>query len=211
MKGYRLKIIRHGKTDANSTGMYVGITDIPLNEQGKHELYEKKEQHDYESVQKVYSSPLTRCLDTAEILFPDTLIFKVNEMREMNFGSFEGKTADQLILLPEFKEWLKGGADNAPPYGEALTSVMERTFEGFDFIIQDMMSEGLTSCALVTHSGIIMNSLACFGLPKAKPMEFSCDFGEGFELLFSASMWQRSSAFEIIGKYPYTNIEPEEN
>ncbi len=211
MNGYRLKIIRHGRTDANTTGMYAGITDIRLNDEGISELSAKKEKYEYSSVQKVYSSPLTRCVETAQLLFPDTLLFKVNEMREMNLGAFEGKNPDQLINVPEFREWLKGGADNAPPFGESLRNVLERTFEGFNFIVKNMMDEGLTDCALITHSGIIMNSLSCFGLPKAKPMEFSSDFGEGFELLFTASMWQRSSVFEILGKYPYTKNEPEDN
>lgn len=36
-----------------------------------------------------------------------------------------------------------------------------------------------------------------------QPNEYACDFGEGFEILISASMWQRSSAFEILGRFPY--------
>ena len=59
----------------------------------------------------------------------------------MNFGDFEGKTADELIHLPQFKEWLKGGLDNSPPNGESLRSMVERSFEGFDFIIRNMMEE----------------------------------------------------------------------
>ena len=54
----------------------------------------------------------------------------------------------------------------------------------------------------MTHGGIIMNMLSCFGVPKRKPMEFACDFGEGFEVMVTASMWQRSEAFEILGRYP---------
>ena len=204
MKGYRLKIIRHGRTEANANASYIGLTDLPLSQEGKDELFKKLDERDYGSVQKVYTSPLKRCVQTANILFPNSFTKTVTEIREMNFGDFEGKTADELINLPEFKEWLKGGLDNAPPNGEALRAMVERSFEGFDYIIRNMMEEGLTNCAVVTHSGIIMNSLSCFGLPKMKPMEFSCGFGEGYELLATAQMWQRSNAFEILGKYPYS-------
>jgi len=204
MKGYRLKIIRHGMTQANINASYIGLTDLPLCTEGKAELFEKLEQFDYGTVQKVYTSPLLRCVQTANIIFPNSYTQKVNEIREMNFGDFEGKTADELVHLPEFKEWLKGGLDNAPPNGESLRSMAERCFEGFDFIIKNMMEEGLTNCAVVTHGGVIMNSLSCFGLPKLKPMEFSSDVGEGFELLATAQMWQRDNAFEILGKYPYS-------
>ena len=36
---------------------------------------------------------------------------------EMDFGDFEGKSADELVKKPEFLEWLKGGADSRPPKG----------------------------------------------------------------------------------------------
>ena len=65
-----------------------------------------------------------------------------------------------------------------------------------------MMYEGLTNVAVCTHGGLIMNMLAGFGVPKRKPMDYACDFGEGFEVMVTASMWQRSNAFEVIGTYP---------
>lgn len=207
MKGYHLKIIRHGKTDANLNASYIGLTDLPLSMEGKNELMKKTEELDYSSVQKVYSSPLKRCVQTASILYPDRFVQVVNEIREMDFGDFEGKSTDELVNLPEFKEWLKGGLDNAPPNGESMRSVIERCYEGFDFIIKDMMDEGLTNCAVVTHSGIIMNTLSCFGVPKYKPMELACDFGEGYEILATAQLWQLSNAFELLGKFPYLKEE----
>lgn len=207
MKGYRIKIIRHGKTHANFNSSYIGLTDFPLCSQGIRELKEKKEKYDYGNVQKVYTSPLLRCKQTADIFFPDSLCVNVNEMREMCFGQFEGKTTAELQNDKKYIEWLKGGLDNAPPSGESIREVIGRSFQGFSYIIKDMMSEGFTNCALVTHGGIIMNSLACFGLPKDKPGQFTTDFGEGFELFITASMWQRANAFEIQGRYPYTKEE----
>lgn len=65
MKGYRLQLIRHGITQGNLDGKYIGITDLPLCRQGVDELYDKIEKYDYPSVQKVYTSPLKRCKQTA--------------------------------------------------------------------------------------------------------------------------------------------------
>ncbi len=203
MKGYHLKVLRHGKTEANAKGSYIGLTDLALSAEGKQELLSKADEYDYTSVQRVYSSPLKRCIQTAQILYPSAFIRTVNELREMNFGDFEGKTTDELVNRTEFKEWLKGGLDNAPPNGESMRSVIERCYEGFEFIISDMMQEGLTNCAVVTHGGIIMNAISCFGVPKYKPMDLACDFGEGYELLVTAQLWQVSNAFELLGKFPY--------
>ena len=45
--------------------------------------------------------------------------------------------------------------------------------------------------------------LTCFGLPKINPNDIYIDAGEGAEILVTADMWQRSQAFEILGKVPY--------
>ncbi len=72
MKGYRISIIRHGRTDANDNGIYIGSTDLPLSAKGAGELAAKMDEFEYPAVHRVYSSPLKRCTETAEILFPDT-------------------------------------------------------------------------------------------------------------------------------------------
>ena len=41
----------------------------------------------------------------------------MDNLIEMDFGTFEGKSADELVHKPEFKEWLKGGMDCRPPQG----------------------------------------------------------------------------------------------
>lgn len=204
MKGYRISLIRHGLTKAADEGRYIGITNYPLSEEGRALLSEKYDSYTYPRVQKVYTSPLRRCEQTAQLLFPSTMLQEVDDLREMDFGAFEGKTVDELIGLPEYKEWLKGGADNAPPDGESVRELMVRCFAALDEVLRDMMQEGLTHCAVVTHSGIITNMLSCFGLPKYSPEALSCKPGEGFEILVSAQMWQLGNTFEILGRIPDT-------
>lgn len=202
MKGYRISILRHGITDANENGIYIGKTDLPLSENGREALQEKYETHEYPKVQKVYTSPLERAVQSAEILFPDRELVVVDDLREMDFGVFENLSVDDLIELDSYKKWLKGGLDNPPPNGESLRNMMLRCYSALNLMILDMMKEGITHAGAVTHSGILMNMMSCFGLPKMKPMEFACDPGEGYEILVSAMMWQNGSTFEILGKIP---------
>ena len=203
MKGYRLQLIRHGITQGNLEGRYIGVTDMPLCRQGIDELYEKIEKYDYPSVQKVYTSPLKRCKQTADILHPNRYTAELPQLIEMNFGDFENKKAENLMETESYKKFIQGGRANPPPNGDSMREVVNRSFEALNIIISDMMYEGLTNCAVITHGGIIMNMLSCFGVPKLSPMEYACDFGEGFEILISASMWQRSNAFEVLGRFPY--------
>ena len=60
-------LIRHGKTQGNLEHRYIGSqTDESLCPQGISEL---KEMH-YPPVQRVFVSPMKRCLETAALLYP---------------------------------------------------------------------------------------------------------------------------------------------
>ena len=104
MKGYRLSILRHGLTEANENGIYIGKTDYPLSEAGREALEDKYDNYEYPKVQRVYSSPLERAVQSAEILFPEREIVIVDDLREMDFGVFEGVSVDQLVELDSYKK-----------------------------------------------------------------------------------------------------------
>lgn len=211
MKGYRISIIRHGMTEANEKGIYIGKTDMPLSAKGAGELAAKMDEFDYPTVHRVYSSPLRRCTETAEILFPETELVTVDGLRELDLGVFENKKIEELINRDDYKAWIKGGKDTRPPEGESLEEMTARVFSALHSIIIDMMESGLTHCALITHAGIISNLLSCFGLPKYDPKYLNAQAGEGFEILVSAQMWLNSQAFEILGYCPYEKIEERED
>lgn len=207
MKGYRISVIRHGMTEANEKGVYIGRTDVPLSPKGAAELAAKMDEFDYPSVHRVYSSPLRRCTETADILFPCTELVKVDDLTELNFGDFENKSIDELAGRSDYIQWLKGTKDVCPPNGESLEEMTARTYKALHNIIMNMMEEGLTHCAMITHGGIISNMLRCFGIPKYEPDVLTAKFGEGFDIIVTTNMWLNSQAFEILGYCPYEKIE----
>ena len=211
MKGYRISVLRHGMTEANEKGVYIGSTDLPLSDKGAAELAARADEHDYPRVHRVYSSPLRRCTETAEILFPDTELCTVDDLRELNFGEFENKSIDELAKRKDYNDWLRGGKDARPPKGESLEEMTARTYKAVHSVITDMMENGLTHCAIITHGGIISNMLSCFGLPKYDAKTLSCDFGMGFDIIVTAQMWLNSQAFEILGYCPYDRLPSEED
>ncbi len=210
MTGYRIHFIRHAITDANEEGRYIGITDSPISDRGRIELAEKLRTCEYPEVDKVYTSPMQRCIATAAFIYPEGYARVVPELREMNFGRFEGKLLSQIKDTPEYKAFIKGGLDNPAPGGESIRKVIERCYEGISFIIEDMMKNNYHSAAVVTHGGIIMNMLACFGMPKYSPNDFACDFCDGFTVMVTAQMWQSSGCFEILGRCPYEIAEEDD-
>ena len=205
MTGYRLSVIRHGLTRANEEGIYLGCrTDYSLSTKGMAQLIDKMDEFEYPKVQRVYSSPMKRCTETADIIYPDRELCIAESMTELDFGEFDGKSVNELIDREDYKNWLKGGSpDVRAPGGESTQELLVRLYKGLHEIIMDMMEEELTHCALITHSGIVTNLMAAFGLPKVQPKELVCDAGEGFEVIITAKMWQQSQAFEILGKIPY--------
>ena len=71
MKYYKLHLIRHGLTQGNLDGLYIGSgTDLPLCAEGRAQLKTLKKDFDYPQVPLVFTSPMVRATETAEILFP---------------------------------------------------------------------------------------------------------------------------------------------
>lgn len=208
MRNYHISLIRHGQTKANEEGRYIGTTDYTLSDKGRSELYDLLDSYVYPKVERVYTSPLERCTETAEILFPDTEIVVAEDFAELHFGQFEGKTADELIDNPAYRQWLKGGMDAKPPEGESVSELCVRTYRGLHRILMEMMEQDFRHVAIITHAGVIANAIACFGLPKFDPKQIQCHPGEGFEIMLSAQMWQQSQAFEVLGLVP---LLPEES
>ena len=103
MKTYTLHFIRHGMTTANEEGRYVGHQDLSLSLQGEDELRYLKDNCVYPDPPVVFTSPLKRCTETCEILFPDAQPVVMRELIEYNFGEFEGHTAEELQHV-----WLSG-------------------------------------------------------------------------------------------------------
>jgi Fructose-2,6-bisphosphatase len=108
MKTFKLHLIRHGLTAGNLQGLYIGSgTDIPLCDEGRAQLAELKERFEYPQVDTVFSSPLMRAVETANILFPNaTHQFSVHDLREAGFGVFENHPVKELVKNEDFKKWI---------------------------------------------------------------------------------------------------------
>ena len=107
----KIAMIRHGKTYGNTLGRYIGVTDEPLCEEGKKEL----EQRTMDTVELLFVSPLKRCLETADILYPYAKQVKIPEFAECNFGEFENKNYQELKDNPKYQEWIDSMATLAFP------------------------------------------------------------------------------------------------
>ena len=194
---YKLHLIRHGQTEGNQKGLFVGRTDMPVSEEGFDELSRLRDTYEYPRVGAVYTSPLRRCLQTAEFLYPNNMLTVVDDLQEMDFGAFEGKSVADLEDDEAFGRWLADSAHNAPPGGETGLQMAERLMRAISEIFAHMMQNRITSAAVITHGGAIMTLLTAFGYPRRELGSWSVENGKGYTILMSPQMWMRDNSFEI--------------
>ncbi len=207
MRNYKLHLIRHGITQGNLEGRYIGRTDLDLTPEAAQQLIEYREEGYYPPVELVYSSPLKRCLETARCIYPDQKPVVVEEMRECDFGDFEGKSYQELEGDPDFDAWAKTGFAGSPKGGESSQDFILRLVNGLNAIIRHMMEEGVFEAAVITHGGAIMMMLSALGLPKEQSFRWMAENGKGYTILVNPQMWMRDTAFEIYDTIP---AQPEE-
>lgn len=203
MKSYVIHLIRHGITEGNLLGQYIGSTDSPLAQQGIDQLLQLQKKYKYPQAQVYYSSPLTRCTQTLRILYPEADAILVPDLRECDFGDWEGKTASQLEKEdPQFLEWMKSGTKAQPRNGENGGVFMQRVCAAFERIVEGMMRSGTTSAVIVTHGGCIMSILSTYGLPRASFYDWLTDNGCGYTLRITPGLWMRSMVAEVESILP---------
>ena len=203
IKTYRIHFIRHGLTQGNLDGKYIGATDQPLCREGIEELEELRREYEYPRAEKVYTSPLKRCLQTADILFPDCPAEPVDALREYDFGLFEDKSMPELADDPAFQAWTAGGMAAPPPGGEDRNEFDKRIRHGFAVVLDDMMKNRIFDAALVSHGGILMGLLAAYGYPRRKPLDWRIGNGKGYTVLVTPQLWMGGQVFEVFDPLPY--------
>ena len=199
MRTLKIHLIRHGATDANYDGRYIGCkTDLPLAPEGLNELRLLKDDIDYPEIERLYSSPMLRCRQTGAVLYPDFEPVMVEELKEYDFGSFENKTAAELESNPNFIPWTSGRL-SAPPGGENNSGFIKRICVGFNKIVLDMIESGLTESAVIMHGGAIMMLLGVSAVPRNKPVEWTADNGRGYSVRVTPSLYHKSGVIEVYG------------
>jgi alpha-ribazole phosphatase len=202
MKSYVIHFIRHGNIDETLSGKYIGTTNPPLSDKGKNELLKLDKEFKYPGTMAVFTSPLKRCTQTAELLYPQQKPLIIDHFSEINFGEWEGKTADELKDDPDFEKWLSGSTDVKPPRGESNADFTRRVCLMFESIVEGLMKTGTTESVIITHGGVIMTLLAVYGLPQAKPFDWVMDNGFGYSIRITPLLWQRDKVTEVFQQIP---------
>ena len=204
MKSYTIHFIRHGITEGNEQGRYIGSTDLPLSARGAEQLRTLLKKHPYPQAQAYISSPMRRCTETIGILYPEAKPILVPDLRECHFGDWEGKNAEEIAAEDSrFRQWVAGtGEPITPPNGEDSAEFAQRVCAAFERIVEGLMRSGMTSAVIVTHGGVIMSILATYGLPRAAFYDWMTQPGCGYSMRITPGLWMRSKVGEVYDEIP---------
>ena len=154
-------IIRHGKTELNKAKVLQGRSNFPLNEEGMLQARAAAELLGDVSFSRVFSSPLTRAVQTAEILAPHIKPVIDERLIEMDYGPYEG--ADLTHLPPEILTFFSDFVHNPAPDGmEQLSSVVERAGAFLEDIRQ------ISGDILISTHAIAMKGILEYLSPESK-------------------------------------------
>src|ERR671921_784371 len=149
-----LLLVRHGQSTANAKGIWQGQMEFPLSERGRAQASLAGLGLSGEPFEGLYSSPLSRAFETAEIIRDRTgfagEVVPLDGLSERHGGILEGHTwaeqeqrnpelAEKFLALPEEERWPLVGAETDEEvisrFGEAIASIGARHPEGSKIVI----------------------------------------------------------------------------
>lgn len=153
----KIYLIRHGQTDWNIQGRIQGSHDIPLNEAGQRQAEQVAKGMDSRRVSRVFSSTLTRAVETAEKIGSrqKAEIYSMPQLIEVEFGKWEGMTWEEIMEAypKEYRLWALNPDEVAPPGGETQDQVISRCAQAIKEILR--ITGGREDVAIVSHGATI--------------------------------------------------------
>lgn len=161
----RILLVRHGTTSWNEERRYQGHQDPELNPRGREQARRLGAflagnglaALGLGDIHAIYSSDLRRARATAELVGDSLGSIPVqlsSNLREMNFGRWEGLTSDEISRLfpDEWKAWLETPLQARPGSGESLVELQERMLAALRDIAATHPGEAVL---VVSHGGAI--------------------------------------------------------
>lgn len=195
----RIYLLRHGETQYNAERRYQGRSDVPLSEEGR-----KKIKPTGFTPDCVWVSPMTRARQTADILFPNSPQYCVEDFREMNFGIFEGKNYLDMREDALYRAWVDSGCLERCPDGECKQEFAQRTCRAFDKLLTRQFALGQTQTVIVAHGGTQMAIMEQFAVPHRDYFEWTAPNAGGFLLDTQQQEWMGHRTVRLIETVAYT-------
>lgn len=168
----------------------------------------------------LFVSPMKRCRQTAETLFPGVKQHVVHDLRECDFGTFEYRNYEEMKDDPEYRAWVDCGGTGSFPGGEDPEAFRRRSVKAFLDILSGMEKAGAAvsdgefsppkdavpcpeerndtksggaedAAVFVVHGGTIMAVMTVLGEPEKGFFDWQVPNGGGVECRYDAGAASR--------------------
>lgn len=161
-------------------------TDEPLCEKGM-ELLENKS---FPDVDFVFSSPMKRCIQTAQFIYSRYEPYIIDKLAECDFGTFENKNYLELEGNTDYQEWIDSNGMLPFPGGESREEFAIRSLAGFKECLNICLQNHITCAAVVVHGGSIMTLLDQLAVPHEDYFHWHVKNACGYEIELDENMWK---------------------
>lgn len=142
-------LIRHTSVDVPAGYMY-GQTDVPLKSTFEEEAQVVKDRLEGLEFDKVWTSPLTRCVRLANYCGYTDAEWE-DRIKEINFGDWEMKSFMELEADEQAKSWFADWINVSSPNGESFSEQYSRVSEFLD----EVRISGMERVCLFAHGGVL--------------------------------------------------------
>ncbi len=153
-------LARHGETEWNVTKVFRGRIDIELNQTGLKQAELLAEYLKEVNIEAIYSSPLKRALNTAEMIArPHKLAVEIAPgLIDFNFGKWQGLPLQEVqhSYKKLYAQWIKNPHLVQMPDGENLSGVRERALA----VVDEALAKYKGTVVLVSHR-VVNKVLIC--------------------------------------------------
>ncbi len=179
-------LVRHGKTEYNERRQYCGALDPDLSDLGRQELEHSaiRAYLEERTPDMVFCSPMRRTLQSAAILLDgrDVPLVAVPELREIDFGDFEGRSYEDMKDDPAYTAWLDTNCEGPIPGGDFPESFRDDVEVCFESLMETCRTERVERALIVSHGGVLGTILERFAEPEKHWYDYHFPCG-GFAVL----------------------------
>ena len=200
----KVYLLRHGETVYNKEKRYQGCRDISLSAAGRAALAPAPF-----APCLVYVSPLRRARETADILFPGAKQVVVQDLREMEFGIFEGRNYIEMEHDSDYLAWVGSDGLGKIPGGESKAKFCARTCAAFAALVSQALGAGEQELVIVAHGGTQMAALERYAAPRADYYHWCAPNGGGYLLETAPALWRAEQTLQLVSPLQYTRAAEE--
>jgi probable phosphoglycerate mutase len=127
VSAHELWLVRHGETEWSAAGKHTGRTDLPLTVRGRSAAIALGQTIRSHTFDRVLTSPLRRARDTCELAGLGDRMKVVEDLREWDYGDYEGVTTAEIrATRPDWSVWVDGcpGGETADDVGARADRVI---------------------------------------------------------------------------------------